>query len=238
MKHLIIFFLSILLTVAVVKGQDMDSSKRDISLIILAKKGRPMSNIIVRSLSTANAGITDRSGLFVFSDMSDNDTLSVLLPRIGETFIPVVGMDSIVVKLRSARRYYYVSNAGQSEIFNRRSDNFNKIKTEPTDLLDVQEMLSRHSYRSLADLLQGVAGLNITLGMNGEITDANMRGPTSLVIKDNNQPIVVLDGVMIGTLSVADSRVNIYDIKTIEVQKNATQWGAFGANGIILIKTQ
>ena len=236
MRYLIVFFLSILVT-ATVKGQDMDSSKRDISLIILAKKGRPMRNIIVRSLSATNAGITDRSGLFVFADMSDNDTLSVLLPRIGETFIPVVGMDSIVVKLRSARRYYYVSNAGQSENFNKRSENFNKIKTEPTDLLDVQEMLSRHSYRSLADLLQGVAGLNITQTSGNQVY-ANMRGPTSLAYGNNNQPMVVLDGEMIGTLSVAENRVNIYDIKTIEVQKNATQWGAFGANGVIVIKTQ
>jgi len=238
MKYIIAISLSILMTVAI-NAQDIDSTTRSISLTILAKKERPMRNIVVRSLSNTNAGITDRSGLFVFADMSDNDTLSVLLPRIGETFIPVVGMDSIVVKLRSARRYYYVSNQVQSENFTRRSENFNKIKTEPTDLLDVQEMLKSGSYRSLVDLLQGVAGLNITQASGNQVY-ANIRGPTSIGgynVNNSNQPLVVLDGVMIGTITQADMVVNIYDIKIIEVQKNATQWGTFGANGVILIKT-
>ena len=235
MKHLTAFSLLIFMTVAI-KAQDIDSPKRNISLLILAKKERPMSNIIVSSLNTAEAGFTNRLGMFVFADMTDNDTISIMLPRLGEIFIPVTRMDSIVVKLRSARRYYYVSNVGQSEILGRRSDNLNKIKTEPTDLLDVQEMLSKHSYRSLVELLQGVAGLNITPTGAANQVSANIRGPVS--INGSNEPIVVLDGQMIGTLNVANNMVNIYDIKTIEVQKNATGWGTFGATGVILIKTQ
>jgi len=238
MKCLLIYFLFILMTVAI-KAQDIDSSTRKISLTILAKKERPMSNIIVSSLNTAEAGFTNRLGMFVFADMTDNDTISMMLPRLGEIFIPVARMDSIVVKLRSARRYYYVTNEGPSEIFGRRSRNFNQIRTESTDLLDVQEMLSRHTYRSLVELLQGVAGLTITptSGERGNgFVSANIRGPVS--INGSNEPIVVLDGQMIGTLNVANNMVNIYDIKTIEVQKNATQWGVFGANGAIVIKTQ
>jgi len=242
MKRISIFSLLILMTVAI-KAQDIiDSSTRKISLLILAKKERPMSNIIVSSLNTNEAGFTNRSGMYVFADMTDNDTISLVLPRLGEIFIPVARMDSIVVKLRSARRYYYyyVSNEGQSEDFGRRSRNFNQIKTESTDLLDVQEMLSRHTYRSLVELLQGVAGLTITptSGERGNgFVSANIRGPVS-INNGGNEPRVVLDGQMIGTLNVANDMVNIYDIKTIEVQKNATQWGVFGATGVIIIKTR
>ena len=237
MKNLTVFSLSILMTVAI-KAQDIDSSTRNISLTILAKRERPMSNIIVSSPTTAEAGFTNRSGLFVFSDMTDNDTISMMLPRLGEIFIPVAGMDSIVVKLRSARRYYYVSNLGQSENFNRRSENFNKIKTEPTDLLDVQALLKRHPYRSLADLLQShVAGLNITTTNGGAgSVSANIRGISSFL--GSSEPLVVLNGIPIGTLDYANSMININDIETIEVQKSASEWGLRGANGVILIKTQ
>ena len=234
MKHIIISFLFILMTVSV-KAQDVDFQKRNISLIILDKKERPMSSIIVSSIGATETGSTNRSGLFVFNDMSDSDTLYVLLPRIGEVYIPVVGMDSIVVKLRSARSYYYVSNNGQSENFSRMSENYNAIKTEPTDLLDVQAMMSKNQYRSLVDLLQGIAGLTIITNSDGSVS-ANMRGPTSIF--GANEAIVVLDGSVIGTLSRAENMINIYDIKTIEVQKNATQWGTFGADGVILIKTK
>jgi hypothetical protein len=234
----IVFFILLSLITVVVKAQDIDSQKRSIFLTVLAKRERPMSNILVRSLSNTEAGVTDRSGLFVFADMSDNDTISIMLPRLGETLIPVASMDSIVVKLRSARRYYYVSNVGQSEIFNRRSDNFNRIKTEPADLLDVQALLQQHPYRSLVDLLQGnVAGLNITTtnGSFGSVS-ANIRGVSSLL--SSSEPLVVLNGMPIGTLNDANSIIDLHDITTIEVQKSASEWGSRGANGVILIQTK
>ena len=238
MKHISIFFLFALMTVATT-AQDMGSQNRRISMTILDKKERPVRNIVVSSLNTNRAGFTDRSGLFVFADMPDNDTISMMLPKYGEIFIPVVGMDSLVVKLRSARRYYYVSNEGQSDIFQKQKrDVFNEIRTESTDFLDVQEMLSKHSYRSLADLLQGIAGLNLTLNSypGGAYTTVNVRGPVS--INGTNEPLIVLDGAILGSFAQAENIINIYDIKTIEVQKNATQWGALGANGAIVIKTK
>ena len=39
------------------------------------------------SLNTGEKGVTDRSGLFVFNDMSDDDHISLKLPRIGNTLI-------------------------------------------------------------------------------------------------------------------------------------------------------
>ena len=229
MKHLTIFFLLILMTVAV-KAQDIGSTKRNIALVIVDKKERPIGNVIVSSLGADKAGITDRSGKFIFADMTDNDTISMILPKYGETLISVGEMDSIVVKLRSVRRFSYMNSAGQNVTMRRQH------QTEPIDVLDVQAMLSRHTYRSLEDLLQGVAGLNITpVGAPNEV-NVNIRGPVS--INGSNEPMVVLDGTMIGTLTNANNMINIYEIKTIEVQKNATGWGALGANGVIVIKTR
>ena len=229
MKFIHILFILILLSNAV-KAQDVDSSKRDISLMILDNRGRPVDQIIVRTVNNTQAGITGRFGLFVFKEMSDSDTISVLLPRFGETFIPVIGMDSIVVKLRSARRYSYVSNSGQTIIVD-------KNKTSPTDILDVPALLKDNTYRSLVELLQGrVAGLNITTTGTFGQTTTNIRGERSFLM--SSEPLVVLNGVDIGTLNDANYIVNVHDIKTIEVQKGASEWGSRGANGVIIITTK
>jgi len=230
MKYINIFSVLIFLMSVAIKAQDVDSTKRNISLMILNNKERPVDRIIVRNLSNTQAGMTGRSGLFVFTEMSDRDTISVILPRYGETIIPVAGMDSIVVKLRSARRYSYVNNDGQVIIVD-------KNKTSPTDMLDVPALLKQNTYRSLVDLLQGrVAGLNITTSGSFGQTSANIRGERSFLL--SSEPLVVLNGMVIGTLNDANSIINVHDIKTIEVLKGASEWGARGANGVIIITTK
>jgi len=230
MKSLTIFSLLILMSAAV-WAQDMDLPKRNISLIILDKKGRPIERIIVRSLNNTNAGMTNRKGLFVFTGMTDNDKISMILPKYGESVISVTGMDSIVVTLRSARRYSYASNMGQDVFIDKPN------KTEPVTVLDVQALLEQHSYRSITDLLQGqVPGLNIST------TSSNAGGTASISIRGQNtfmgntSPLIVMDGnVYYGSLQ----DINVYDVKTIEVQKGgSSEWGVRGANGVILINTR
>ena len=231
MKYIAIFSLFILMIFGV-SAQETELPKRNISLIVLDKKNRPIERIIVRSLNNSNAGMTNRKGLFVFTDMTDDDKISMLLPKYGETIIPVTGMDSIVVTLRSARRYSYVSNEGQSVVID-------KEKVEPKDVIDVQSLLSRNHYSSLIDLLRGanVAGLNITQsGTASGGASVNIRGERSFTL--SSEPLVVVDGSPVGTLSDANNMVNVHDIKTIEVQKTGSDWGVRGANGVILIKTR
>lgn len=229
MKYIHILFVFILMTVSI-KAQDTNPAKRNISVMIVNNKGRPMDHIMMRTINNTQAGITGRSGLFVFTEMSDGDTISVILPKYGETIIPVTGMDSIVIKLRSARRYSYVDNYGQVIIVD-------KNKTSPSDLLDVPTLLKQNPYRSLAELLQGrVAGLSISSTGSFGQTSANIRGERSFLL--SSEPLVVLDGMVIGTLNDANSIVNVHDIKTIEVLKSASEWGSRGANGVILITTK
>jgi len=233
MKYITIFFLFFLMS-ATIRAQDADLPGRNISLVIRDKKGRPIERIIVRSLNNTNAGMTNRKGLFVFTDMTDNDRISMFLPKYGETIISVTGMDSIVVMLRSSRRYSYVSNTGQEVIINRPN------KTEPSTVLDVQTLLQRNAYKSLLDLLQGqVPGLNITPSSGrGGATSTSIRGQSSFL--SNSEPLVVVDGVPMDiSLGDIDAIVNVYDVKTIEIQKGgSSEWGVRSANGVILINTR
>jgi len=191
-----------------------NSPNRDISLKVLNKKGRPVEKIVVQSIKTGKAGLTDRSGLFVFAAMSDDDTISVRLPKYGDTRIPVTGMDSIVIKVRSTAQYSVNKTDGQSVIINKNTLEMNTI-------LNVPEMLKKRSYSSLSQLLQGYI---------------SNRGVSS--ISSSTQPLVVLDGRAMGTLSEANNMINVYDIKTIVIQKDGFEWGARGANGVIIVKTR
>lgn len=216
MRILIAFFCSLVICV-VAWAQNVDYPNRDISLKIIDKKGRPVRNIVVSSIITGKAGITDRSGLFVFEGISDNDTISVKMTRNGQIRIPVTGMDSIVVIARSSKLYSYVDSQGQDV-------NVETSLLEMSNVLDVNALLKIKTYASLVSLLQE------------EIPGMLTRGPTS--INSGSEPLVVLDGSDIGTLSEANYRVTVQNIKTIEWQKNGMGWGVRGTNGIILIKTK
>ena len=187
---------------------------RNISIIILNKRGRPVDKILVHSIKTGNAGITDRTGLFIFKNMSDNDTISARLPKYGDIFIPVTSMDSIVLTIRSSQNYTYNNADGQSVVIG-------KNRMEMSTVLNVPEMLKKRSYRSLSDLLQG---------------HMSARGVSS--INSSTAPLVVVDGMEVGTIADANPIINVNDIKTIEILKDAFEWGARGANGVIVVKTR
>ena len=209
-----LFFTGFLCAQTDVHAQEINAPNRDISLKISNKRGRPVSKIIVHSVKTGEAGFTDRSGRFVFANMSDDDTISMKLPRYGDTHIPVAGMDSLVVTLRSSVQYSVNNSEGQSVVVG-------KNPLEMSTTLNVPEMLKKRSYSSLSQLLQGHVG---------------MRGISS--VNSSTEPLVVMDGKPVGTLGEADLLINVYDIKTIEIQKDGFEWGARGANGVIVVRTR
>ena len=209
-----------------------DSIKRAIPLKIINKKGRPVKNVFVQSIPSGNSGKTDRNGLFVFENMTDDDKISVILPDYGVTFIPVVGLDSILVALRSAHLFTYMNNEGQNIAIE-------KGETSGNVLMDVQSFLQNQcsSCTSLLDLLQGrIAGLSFASGGASGGISTSIRGTGS--IRGSSEPLVVVDGRPFGTLNEANSMFHVRDIKTIEVQKNGTEWGVQGANGVIVITTR
>lgn len=65
----------------------------------------------------------------------------------------------------------------------------------------------------------------------------SIRGGMNSIIQIG-PPLVVLDGMEIGLLGNAENMVDVHSVKTIEVLKSAPEWGARGANGIILINTK
>lgn len=93
---------------------------------------------------------------------------------------------------------------------------------------------------NLQQALQGVMpGVNISVNTNtasGGSNSINIRGRRS--ITGGSEPLIVLDGVVFGG---SLTEINMNDIKSIEVLKDASSsaiYGARGANGVILLTTK
>jgi hypothetical protein len=210
--------------------ENESNTPRDITVKIIDKKSRPVSNVALQTADGQQKGMTLKDGQYVFVNLTDNDSIVLVLPKFGITTLAVANMDSIVVKLNSASKYSYMAADG-------RSVEVKQLNTQSSTVLDVEKLLERSNYSCLSDLLRGkVAGLNLSADATTGEVSSTIRGSRSFL--GSNEPLVVLNGAAIGTLSVADTIIDIYAVKTVEVLKNASEWGSRGANGVILVVTK
>lgn len=103
------------------------------------------------------------------------------------------------------------------------------------------DALKRIPASRIDQILQGrAAGVEVTQtsGAPGAASTIRIRGGNS--IEGNNDPLFVIDGLIVGTNFNLNS-LNTNDIKSIEVLKDATAIGIYGtrgANGVVLITTK
>jgi len=114
------------------------------------------------------------------------------------------------------------------------------------------ERIQQTTTASVDQALQGkVAGLNVSTGSGtpGSFSNIRIRGRSS--INASNEPLYVIDGVPVvntnmsgagsGSSMTALASINSNDIESITVLKDASataQYGARGANGVIVITTK
>lgn len=92
-------------------------------------------------------------------------------------------------------------------------------------------------YRSLADYLKKVPGINISGSENNQMV--TVRGISSF--NSGIEPLFVIDGVAVGSsYSQANSMLNVQDIDYVRVLKGADAgfYGVRGGNGVVLIVTR
>lgn len=101
--------------------------------------------------------------------------------------------------------------------------------------------LSNIPAASVDNLLQGrAAGVNVVSsgGRPGDAANIQIRGVSS--ISGNNKPLIVIDDFIVGT-DFNLSNLNVNDIRSVEVLKDASSlaiYGTRGAAGVILIQTK
>lgn len=212
-------------------SQEPDTT-RSFKIEITNKRGKPVPNVVVQTLNTGHVGITDAAGGYLFPKVKDDEIIRIFLPKLGETDIPVSGLKSLrmVTNANKPPLYYHndeLINIGYSTI----SSSGNAL---PVNTLNAEKVMEDSSIRNLFDLIQGrIPGVEI--GPNNSV---RIRGNMSISASTHTEALVVVDNVAVGTMSQANEIVNVNDVKSIDVLKDPSVYGARGANGVIIITTK
>lgn len=218
MKRIWIFLLLVAVCLPLF-GQDFQGH-------IMDQKQRPLKGVKVWRKNTTESVITDKLGVFAFSQVLPTDTLVVQVSKKEEAIIPLKGLNNISVKLE---KKFFLVHDGSKEIKSdyrklpRITYNSNKLTYEQIQQLNAN---------SIYDLLNGnIAGVTVGNGSSGR--QVSIRGGASF--ESGTEPLFVVDGTQYESSADVDRVIAINDIEEIEVQKEGAAYGVRGANGVIII---
>lgn len=242
-KYIWLILLMVCATLPCKANQPVKSNFKLTGKVVDAVTSAPLAGISI-SLPGVSAAMTADDGSFSIQVPSYDVELSVSGPAYCRKLVPLKGREHIVIRL------------------NDESFHASVYKDVPTPLGEVNHARLTHSVAFLdrdnslstavtaGELLQGqVSGLNTILrsGMEGAGTTQFVRGFNS--IYSNNQPLLVVDGLVMenksagmslisGYLSTPLGLIDVKDIQRITVLKDGgSLYGVKGANGVILIET-
>ncbi|MVT12577.1 SusC/RagA family TonB-linked outer membrane protein [Chitinophaga tropicalis] len=191
-----------------------------------------LPGVIVYIKGTSVNTQTDNNGRFTINAPA-GAVLSFSLMGYGSKEVPVNNRNTINVQLESTTQ-------GLGEVVvvgygtQRRKDLTGAISSLNAAVYKDQPVLNASS------ALQGrVAGVSVanSSGAPGGAVKIRIRGANS--INASNDPLYVIDGVALSSISIQD--INVNDIESMEVLKDASAtaiYGSRGANGVIIITTK
>jgi len=220
-----------------VKKQSEDligNIQRSINGVVVDSDGVPLPGATIIEQGTDNGTTTDFNGNFSIVLENDETMLTISFLGYGDQSIDVSNVNSINVSLspkEGSLEEIIVTGYGTT----RKKDLVSSIAKISGDAL------SNQPASNVSNLLQGrAAGLQVT-APDGDPSSAptiRIRGLSS--IQGNNNPLFVIDGFIAGT-DFNLQNINVNDIRSIEVLKDASSlalYGTRGAAGVILIQTK
>lgn len=194
----------------------------------------PLPGVSVVIKGTTTGTISDLNGSFNLTNVPENATLQFSFIGMQKQEILVAGKKMIdVVMLEETFGIDEVVAVGYGTM--KKSDLTGSVASVDT------KKLENLSAPRVDQLLQGrAAGVHVT-SVNGSPnarTTIRIRGGNS--INADNEPLYVIDGFIVGT-GYNLSNLNVNDIKSIDILKDATAisiYGTRGANGVIMITTK
>jgi len=167
---------------------------------------------------------TDRHGFFTIPDPDLNDTLYVYIKKEKrELSIPINGYDALSITLRS--NSFNIDNTDKIDLIALQarerdrnkmtsSSTMNRAEIEKTRCTDIQCVLRR-----MSGLIVSGSGVQI-------------RGVSS--INSKTTALIVLDGI---PMNEGIPSIPIQTVEEITVLKEGSMYGAQGANGVLIIRT-
>jgi len=198
----------------------------------------PGANIVEKG--TTNGVTADFDGNFSIEVADNNGTLVISYIGYATKEIPLNGQTTISVKLEE-------SAAGLDEVVligygtQKKSDLTGAVGSVSAE--ELQERPAASLTQSLSGKMPGVS-VSINSGRPGGKSNIRIRGNSSVSLA--NDPLYVVDGVILVSTGLADNStpidyINPNDIASVEVLKDASAtaiYGSRGANGVVLVTTK
>lgn len=203
--------------------------------------GEPLGGVSIIVKGTADGTTTDEDGNFALSVPAESSVLVI-------SFVGFATQEVVVGK--TTQFNIQLAPAGASDLADvvvigygtrKKSDLTGAVGTVRS------ESLAERPAASLNQNLSGrITGVNVSSnsGRPGGRANVRIRGATSISVSNN--PLYVIDGVILNSADLQNGStpidyINPNDIASIEVLKDASStaiYGARGANGVILISTK
>ncbi|MBB6501175.1 SusC/RagA family TonB-linked outer membrane protein [Pedobacter cryoconitis] len=241
--YLIIIFFAVQLPLnahSLKKSRDhLQVSSIDVQGKVLDETGIGVPGVSIKVKNTEKSTITDNTGNFSLKGLTDDTFL--IISSIGYVTQEVkVSANSMVIKLVPKQQdldEVVVVGYGTAK----KSDLTGAVGTVKAEAL--QERPSSSLNQSLSGRVSGV-NVSSNSGRPGGRANIRIRGSSSLSVSNN--PLYVIDGVILNTVDLRNGStpidyINPDDIASIEVLKDASStaiYGARGANGVILVTTK
>lgn len=234
--HFIWFFCSLFFLSFFAQGQNSLVK----GIITFGAQKEPVPGALVIVKGTQRGGVTENDGAFAID------------AKAGEVLvISFIGFKSKEVIIQNVTDVIQVSlDVNEAELeevivvgygTQKKTDMTGAVGSVGEDLL--KERPSASLNQALSGRVQGV-NVSVNSGRPGGRANIRIRGNTSVSI--SNDPLYVIDGVILHSTGLANGSspidfINPNDIASIEVLKDASAtaiYGARGANGVILVTTK
>lgn len=225
-----------LLIFAFLLGSVFEANAQDITVsgAVKNEKGEALPGVSILIQGTGTGVTTDLDGKFTITTTRES---TLLFSYVGykTQIVPVKGRSIIDITLgEDVEMLDEMVVIGYGSI--KRSNltgSVSKVENEKLDQMPVARV---------DDALQGqITGVNIqqTNPAAGEAPTIRVRGQGSISFDSN--PLIVLDGIVVGTDADFLASLDMNDVASVEVLKDASSgaiYGSRGANGIIMITTK
>ncbi len=215
-----------------VEAANSQQQKQVITGMVTDRNSQPLPGVSVVVKGTTIGTVTGTDGTFSLTVPDDVQSLQFSFVGMKTKDVPLEGQTSVNVAMEE-------DVVGMDEVIvvgygtQKKSDITGTVASVPNDRLEMVPNLD------VAQAIQGaIPGIMIQTTSAGAAPNENImiRGRNS--IRASNNPLIVVDGIPYGG-NLSD--VNINDVKSIEVLKDASAaaiYGSRGANGVILVTTK
>ncbi|MBO9562431.1 MAG: SusC/RagA family TonB-linked outer membrane protein [Niastella sp.] len=197
--------------------------------------GEPVASATVIAPGSSLQATTNEHGDFVLNNVSSNEKLIISLVSYETEVIEVNSRKEVNITLYPLAKELsevVVSTGFQKQSIERLTGSFSKVN---------QELLNRRVSTTVLDRLDGVTSSllfnkNVQIGSITNPSTISIRGRSTIYA--NPEPLIILDNF---PYTGDVNNINPNDVESITVLKDAAAasiWGAYAANGVIVITTK